>query len=249
MRVLRLLKLYFAPVVSYPAFVCPPSSSPSLAPTLLPLSLLCLRFRFSFPFYIFLSLSTYLSPLALSPSFILVFHRLSFHLSFRPPLILFFPPFLQSLNNFLCSSRTPTRGEAGLAGGQLPVTPPEAGAGATAALQLRLTLTSPKGAAPASIRGDSTAGWTLPTLGASTAKPTRFDHFLYIFNVCTYLRYFTRFYPLPFVEFMHALQLTFFQTCQVCFRSPLVAFALVNWDAILFFCALHYGRKNRGQEE
>jgi hypothetical protein len=153
------IKMYFPPLFLIPVFVPPPPPfflSFSGSYCILPLSLLRLRCRFSFPVYIFLSLSTYLSPLALSPSFILVFHRLSFHLSFRPPLILFSPPFLQSVRNFKCSSRTPTRGGAGLAGGQLPVTPPKAGAGATAALQLRLTLASPKGAA-ASIRGASTA--------------------------------------------------------------------------------------------
>ncbi len=54
MRVLCILKIYFAPFVSYPP-------SPSLPPTVLTLSLLRFRFRFSFPVYIFLSLCLFLS--------------------------------------------------------------------------------------------------------------------------------------------------------------------------------------------
>ncbi len=148
--------MYFPPLFRIPVFV-PPTlflsfsgsyctsslASPSSFPFLVP----CLQ--------IILSLSTYLSPFA-TP------HHFSLSSTVFPSLLpsttySLFPPFLQSLNSFICSSRTPTRGEAGQAGGQLPVTPPEAGAGATAALQLRLTLASPKGAAAASIRGASTA--------------------------------------------------------------------------------------------
>ncbi len=176
---MRLLKLYFAPFCVVPC-LC---TLPPPLPLLLCLLLYCLS-RFSPAVFVSSSLSASSSLYAyFLPS------SLSSIQSLLAPLLPF-PAFLKSLKSFVRSSRTPTRGAAGLAGGQLPVTPPEAGAGATAALQLRPTLASPKGAAAASIRGVSTARWTLPTLGASTAKPTRFDNQIFIkFNVGPYSRY------------------------------------------------------------